>query len=246
MKLLGIDSNAKTVKGLKKGFQTAIMYLSPSDGSGVMNTCPAASKGCRNACLNTAGRGRMSPVQEARINKTKFLADLEGEFMRQLDKETLAHIKRAARKGLTPCERLNGTSDIAWETYTFDDGSNIFERHPDLQFYDYTKRLDRMFNFLDGHMPPNYHLTFSRSETTKDDTVKSILQNGGNVAVVYGDTLPVWDFGAEVINGDETDLRFLDPRGKVVGLLYKRTVVNNDETGFVLTNRVKNLTKELA
>ena len=82
MKLLGIDSNAKTVKGLKKGFQTAIMYLSPSDGSGVMNTCPAASKGCRNACLNTAGRGRMSPVQEARINKTKFLADLEGEFMR--------------------------------------------------------------------------------------------------------------------------------------------------------------------
>ena len=97
-----------------------------------------------------------------------------------------------------------------------------------------------------GHMPPNYHLTFSRSETTKDDTVKSILQNGGNVAVVYGDALPVWDFGAEVINGDETDLRFLDPRGKVVGLLYKRTVVKKDETGFVLTNRIKNLTKELA
>ena len=72
MKLLGIDSNAKTVKGQKKGYQTAIMYLAPSDVSGVMNTCPSASKGCRAACLNTSGRGRMSPIQEARINKVKY------------------------------------------------------------------------------------------------------------------------------------------------------------------------------
>ena len=48
----------------------------------------------------------------------------------------------------------------------------------------------------------------------------------------------MWDFGAEVINGDEDDLRFTDPRGKVVGLVYKRakgvTVEDARESGFVL------------
>ena len=98
-------------------------------------------------------------------------------------------------------------------------------------------------------MPSNYHLTFSRSEKTKDETVKSILKRGGNVAAVYADTLPVWDFDAEVINGDEDDLRFNDPRGKIVGLIYKRakgvTVDDAIESGFVL-DRVKRANAEVA
>ena len=95
-----------------------------------------------------------------------------------------------------------------------------------------------MDNFLDGKLAANYHLTFSRSETTKDEQVKSILKRGGNVAVVYADELPVWDFNAEVINGDTDDLRFKDPLGKIVGLTYKRakgvTVDDAIESGFVL------------
>jgi len=237
MKILGIDTNAKTRKGLKKGFATAISYLAPSNASGVTNTCPSASKGCRKACLFMSGRGVMSPVMEARINKTKFFVNDQRAYLSQLKKELTAFIKSSAKKAKTPCSRLNGTSDIAWETVTLD-GKNIMQHFPDLQFYDYTKRIDRMFNFLDGQMPTNYHLTFSRSETTKDETVKSILKNGGNVAVVYAETLPLWDFDAEVINGDEDDLRFNDPRGKVVGLIYKRakgvTVDDAIESGFVI------------
>lgn len=132
MKILGIDNNAKTVKGRKKQFSTAIIYLAPSNASGVTNTCTSASRGCRAACLFTSGRGRMNPIREARINKTKFLVNEEEKFLRQLWKETDNHIKLSNKKGLIPCERLNGTSDLRWEDYKLD-GQNIFESFQDLQ-----------------------------------------------------------------------------------------------------------------
>ena len=220
-KILGIDNNAKTIKGRKKQYSTAIIYLAPSNASGVTNTCTSASKECRKACLFTSGRGRMSPIQEARINKTKFLVNDEETFLRQLWKETNNHIKLSNKKGLIPCERLNGTSDLRWEDYKLE-GQNIFESFQDLQFYDYTKHLDRAVAFANGKLPSNYHLTFSRSENTSDATVRDLLKRGVNVAVVYHKELPQEDFGGfEVINGDETDLRFADPMGKVVGLKYK-------------------------
>ena len=243
MKLLGIDTNAKTVKGQKKGYLTAITYLAPSNASGVTNTCPSASKGCREACLFTAGRGRMSNVMEARINKTKFFVENEVAFMLQLEKEIVALIKKASKLNLIPCVRLNGTSDIAWEDIKLD-GKNIMEHFPDLQFYDYTKRLTRMVVWLAGGMPVNYHLTFSRSETTSNEAVRDILKGGGNVAVVYADELPAFDFGfTKVVNGDENDLRFRDKVGVIVGLIYKRTtetISDAIESGFVLHGNLAN------
>lgn len=237
MKILGIDTNAKTRKGEKRGYATAISYLAPSNASGVTNTCPSASKGCREACLFMSGRGVMSPVMEARINKTKFFVNDQRAYMTQLKRELAAFIKSSAKKQKTPCSRLNGTSDIAWENILIEE-QNIMQTFAGLQFYDYTKRIDRMNSFLDGELPANYHLTFSRSEKTKDEIVKSILKRGGNVATVYAETLPVWDFDAEVIDGDADDLRFKDPRGKVVGLTYKRakgvTVDDAIESGFVI------------
>ena len=97
MNILGIDTNAKTVKGQQQGYMTAITYLAPARQSGVMNTCPNSSEGCRAACLYTSGRGRMTPIQEARINKTKFFATDRNAFMTQLIKEKNAFIKKAAR-----------------------------------------------------------------------------------------------------------------------------------------------------
>ena len=228
-KILGIDNNAKTIKGRKKQYSTAIIYLAPSNASGVMNTCTSASKECRKACLFTSGRGRMSAIQEARINKTKFLVNDEEKFLRQLWKETDNHIKLSNKKGLIPCERLNGTSDLAWENYKLD-GQSIFRAFPDLQFYDYTKHLSRAVAFANGKLPSNYHLTFSRSENTSDEQVAQLLGWGVNVAVVYHKELPETDFGGfEVINGDENDLRFADPLGKVVGLKYKPSVADNPQ-----------------
>ena len=92
MKILSIDADAKTVKGLKKGYRTAISYLAPSNASGVMNTCPSASKGCRAACLYGAGRAKFTPaIPKARINKTKIFQNMG--YGQQLYKELKAHQK---------------------------------------------------------------------------------------------------------------------------------------------------------
>jgi len=232
MKLLGIDTNAKTVKGQKKGYMTAIIYLAPSDASGIINTCANASEGCRSACLYTAGRGKMNMVQQARIAKTSFFAKQRKEFMNQLKREILALVKKASKVGKIPCVRLNGTSDLPWEKVKLE-GKSIMEHFSGLQFYDYTKSLTRMVDWCNGKMPKNYHLTFSRCETTDDDVVKGIIKRGGNVAVVYKGEPPTIDFNADVVNGDESDLRFLDKQGVVVGLIAKGDA-KHDDTGFVL------------
>lgn len=226
MKLLNAG-NAKTIKGEKLGFKTFGIHLSPSDKSGY-NSCKWASKGCRMACLDTAGMGNFSNVQASRIAKTRFFFEQPGDFLAQLRKEIKAAIRNAKRNGLTPCFRLNLTSDIAWED------TGIIAEFPEVQFYDYTKGAARMSSYLAGGLPSNYHLTFSRSERKSDTpAAKGFLVSGGNVAVVFRGALPATWQGFPVINGDESDLRFLDTPGSVIGLVEKG-MAKKDETGFVL------------
>ena len=226
--------NAKTLKGEKVGFRTFGLHLSPADKSG-FNVCQWSSAGCRAACLDTAGRGCMSNVQTARIAKTKRFFKDNFAFMSDLRSEIGKAIKSAARKNLTPCFRLNLTSDIPWENIRKHraDKINVMEEFPQVNFYDYTKGFYRMRAWLDGKMPDNYHLTFSRSEVTSDNKMKTILALGGNVAVVFRGTLPKTYLGYPVVNGDENDLRFKDPKGVIVGLVEKG-LAKKDETGFVV------------
>ena len=222
MKLLS-SGNPKTLKGQKKGYMTYILHLAPSDLSGY-NTCPMASPGCRGACLNTAGRGRFDKIQVARIRKTRLFFEDRDTFMDQLVKDIEAGIREADRKGLIPVIRLNGTSDIRWENY------GIIQKFPHIQFYDYTKIPNRR------NLPKNYHLTFSRSESN-DSKVADAIANGMNVAVVFsarkGQPLPKKYNGIKVVDGDETDLRFLDPRGSIVGLRAKGDA-KKDNSDFVV------------
>lgn len=226
MKLLN-SGNAKTIKGEKLGFKTYGVHLSPFNKSG-FQVCKWASKGCARACLDTAGRGVMSNVQRSRINKTKFLFEDRKGFLDQLRAEIKSAIRSSEKKGLVPCFRLNLTSDFEWEK------TGIFEEFPEVQFYDYTKGKKRMIEYLEGNLPPNYHLTYSRSEK-KGDSVhsKAFLASGGNVAVVFRGKLPKKWHGFDVIDGDESDLRFLDGTGKVIGLVEKG-LAKKDETGFVV------------
>ncbi len=121
---------------------------------------------------------------------------------------------------------MNLTSDLPWE--------NMVVKHfPDLQFYDYTKHLKRFVRFLEGKFPSNYHLTYSRSEETTDAMVIALCKSGGNVAVVFRNHLPDKWLGLEVIDGDDSDLRFQDGKGKIVGLLEKG-LAKKDKTGFVV------------
>ena len=224
------QGNAKTRKGEKKGFITFGIHLAPASLSG-FNVCKDASVGCAAACLNTAGRGAMSSVQRARIEKTrKFFVDKQG-FLVDLWSEIRKAIRTASRKGMTPCFRLNLTSDLPWEKIRFN-GQSVFEAFPEVRFYDYTKSAERMTAFLAGEMPSNYHLTFSRSESN-GKVAEAFIRSGGNVAVVFRNTLPKSWSGAAVVDGDETDLRFLDPRGVVVGLVEKGKA-KVDGSGFVV------------
>ena len=231
MKLLN-QGNAKTLKGEKVGFRTFGLHLSPANKSG-FNVCQWSSAGCRAACLDTAGRGCMSNVQNSRIAKTqRFFKDNFG-FMSDLRIEIGKAIKSAARKSLTPCFRLNLTSDVPWENVKKGSKTSVIEEFPEVNFYDYTKGFTRMMAWLDGKMPDNYHLTFSRSEETSDERMKNILSLGGNVAVVFRGSLPKTYLGFPVVDGDENDLRFKDGKGVVVGLVEKG-LAKKDETGFVV------------
>lgn len=233
MQLLGIGTDSKTVKGEQFGVLTGILYLAPSDESKVMNTCPKASKGCRLACLYSAGRGAFNNVRQARIRKTiAFWQDRE-KFMSNLMVSIQKLVKKASKNNLIAAVRLNGTSDIAWETIIVANGKNIMQLFPNVKFYDYTKRVDRMLDYVAGKMPSNYHLTFSRSESNQTE-VETVLKAGGNVAVVFsGKSLPSSYLNVAVINGDESDIRFFDARGVVVGLIAKGKA-KKDATGFVV------------
>ena len=224
------NGNAKTIKGEKLGFITFGLHLAPFNLSGY-NVCAWASKGCSEACLNTAGRGKFNMVQESRKKKTKWFFNDKENFMRQLVKEIGNAIKLASKKDMKPCFRLNLTSDIAWESQKFN-GVKLMDIFPNVQFYDYTKSVKRVERLLQGKAPKNYHLTFSRAEDNDNET-KKLLSLGANVACVFRNGLPKTWQGRKVIDGDETDLRFLDGQNKIVGLVEKG-LAKKDETGFVL------------
>jgi hypothetical protein len=161
-------------------------------------------------------RDRYTGVQQGRINRTEFFLKDRVGFLFQLKDEIERAIRLNKDKAI-PVFRLNGTSDLPYEKYrVFEGGKNIFELFPDVQFYDYTKNWTR----FDKVLPSNYYLTFSRSETNHDKSME-LLSRGINVAWVFT-KLPENFEGYEVINGDETDLRFLDKRGCIVGLKYKK------------------------
>jgi hypothetical protein len=236
MKLLS-TANPKILKGLKQGYNTYILHLAPSDLSG-HNTCAKATIGCKNACLNTAGQGGMfkkgettNAVQQARIRKTKLFFSNRDEFFHQLINDIELAIKQSAKLGLTPVFRLNGTSDLAFEKYSImGTGKNIFQLFPNIQFYDYTKILGRKVSNY-----PNYHLTFSAADGNDADVTKAIEQ-GYNIATVFGlkktEPMPETYNGRPVFNGDDSDLRFLDPKGVIVGL-YAKGKAKKDTSGFV-------------
>jgi len=226
-----LTTNTKLKKSLEFGYTTFGIHLAPHTLGG-KTVCPNASEGCANACLFHSGYGMYKKIRDARIRKTKLFHADQQAFMRTLIGEVETAIRRTKNNGLIPCFRLNLTSDIAWE-YIKVDGKNIMEMFPDVQFYDYCKSFNRMVKFLKGEMPSNYHLTFSRSESNEEDCRK-VMSMGGNISVVYRNKLKKTRLKKKVISGDDHDLRFLDPKGVVVGLVAKGPKGKVDKTGFVL------------
>ena len=234
-KLLGINTNYKTIKSEKVGVLTGIIYMSPYNLSG-KNVCPGASAGCAAACLNTAGRGAMNVVQAARLKKTQRFFQDRQQFLWDLVNEISALRRKAKAKGMKAAVRLNGTSDLPYERYKIrDTGKNIMQLFPDVQFYDYTKLENRI---VGQQLPDNYHLTFSRAEDN-DHKLAAVLEHT-SAAVVFSGELPETWRGYPVIDGDEHDARFTDAgAGVIIGLTAKGKA-KHDTSGFVVPSEIIN------
>ena len=226
-KLLSVNSNPKIDKSNKvsEKYWSCIMHLRP------INTkiCPYQDIAkCKEACLNTAGLGGVYPsIQKARQKKTELFLNDRDQFMQVLIKDIHTFLRACKRKDKLPAIRLNGTSDIQWEKIDIE-GQNIFEMFPNVQFYDYTKIPTRKVDKI-----PNYHLTWSYSEAN-DKYAKMFDKVPNNKAVVFRDKdLPKMFRGVKVIDGDKTDMRFLDESNIVVGLKAKGKA-RKDYTGFVI------------
>ena len=238
-KLILSGNNAKTIKGDGTEFETAIMYLAPADQVTRTTLCPMAIiAGCKEGCLNTAGRGRMNGVQAARERKSQWYENDCDGFMAQLVDDVARFERYCQRKGVQGAVRLNGTSDIPFERIAVPGFANIMEAFPGIQFYDYTKTSNRVKRAL----PANYHLTLSYSEASgmyQETVERHADETGVNVAVVFRDAetraryMARGFMGREVIDGDKTDLRFTDPAGVVVGL-YAKGSAKRDTSGFVV------------
>jgi hypothetical protein len=232
--LLSISADSKTIKGEKIGYLTGILYLAPANTT-KYNVCAFAEKAnCAIACLFSAGRGAFSNVQQSRIDKTLYFFEARDAFMDQLVKNVQSLIKKAYTKKLDPLVRLNGTSDIRWETIPVTiDGvtyANIFEAFPNVQFYDYTKDANRK------DIPSNYDLTFSYSGVKSfAPYVFKAQSKGMRIAVVFRkeSSIPTLFKGIQVVSGDNSDVRHLDDQGVIVGL-YAKGAAKRDQTGFVV------------
>ncbi len=255
-RLLSVDS-AKAAKATGYGYLNGIHYMAPAASAGVGDLCPKASPGCIAACLGKySGQASMvadlengtNAVRESRIAKARLFMAERNLYLNHLARQIVRLSAQAEREGLTPCIRLNGSSDVAFERMAFAidaktakaTGRGEGERvtlpglFPDVQFVDYTKIASRL-----GKAPANLSLTFSRSETNEGEALEA-LGAGHNVAVVFAHGLPVsrlWK-GFRVIDGDRHDLRHLDPRdpsrGYVIGLTPKGSKAKRDTSGFVV------------
>jgi hypothetical protein len=219
--------NPKTAKGRARGWSVSVLHLAPFTLSG-RNVCADASPGCIAACLNTAGRGGIfrkgettNAIQKARIERTILLRQKREEFVAHLSHEITLAQARVGREGFRLAVRLNGTSDLDWESLA----PQLFADHPDVQFYDYTKSKRRA---LSANLPPNYDITFSRSEINGADCAE-VLARGGRVAEVYGATAVI---PTDAMPGDDDDLRFLDAPGRVS--LTAKGRARKDRSGFVI------------
>jgi hypothetical protein len=218
LELLTIDS-PKTRKGEAYGYLSGVLYLAPSDESG-RNVCPFALRAgeqdhpaksrCSETCLTFAGRGGMPAVRAARVRRTRLYFEDRKEFF--------AAIRRDIRRLTVDAEmwsglviRLDGTSDLGL-------AERIHSEFPKIEFVDYTKDPSRALRALSAR---NWHVTYSAHEKTTREQVDYMIGNGVNVSMVFAGELPAEYWGHRVIDGDEHDLRQLDPGGVIVGLRMK-------------------------
>ena len=232
-----VAQSAKLRHSLYHKVSTYGIYLASADLSG-FNVCPN-SEYCKDNCLNGSGHNmvdrlsKKGTIDRSRTIKTRLLFANKEVFMRIMIHEIEKERKKAENNGTFFSIRLNCTSDINPIAFTLN-GKNILEIFPDIQFYDYTKVLNRIAL---AKKYSNYDITWSIDGSEKNREIGlELLKNGGRVAVVYGENdMPKTWYGYECCNGDETDYRPSDI-APVCALKFKKTANNYVNGKFTLPN----------
>ena len=274
-RIFSTDS-AKAVKAQEFGIINGIHYMAPHtlgsvDGEKAFNLCVKASAGCIALCLGEfsgqagmAKDGELNSVRKSRRDKARrFMKDRKA-YMQDVALATAQEYSRALKKGFGFVARFNGSTDVAAEGINVVVDAalatklskligvaiaagvyrNLMTLFPMIQWVDYTKIAAR-FNRV---LPSNYSLTFSLAENNHAEAI-DLLSRGVNVAAVFGGIMPETWNGFTVINGDEHDLRHLDPkgaRGFVIGLAPKGRKAKKDTSGFVIWNHVETVNAAIA
>lgn len=212
-------------------------YLAQADGvaNARFNLCLMSTRGCRSLCLGLhSGHHRLQlnlHSQVAQVRRTRYLMRDPGGFLRTLDREIRSLHRASIRRGMDTAIRLDGTSDIWLAGRTWIAASN-----PGCNFYDYTK--DNPMRRTGNHA--RAHLTYSVSESRKSWQIGAeYMRSGGCAAVVvdretHATAMDSGDFrGFPVLDGDASDLRYLDTPGHAVLLKAKGKPAIEDRTGFV-------------
>lgn len=235
LKLLTM-ANHKTPKGESAGWLSAILYLHPHDSGGGKTLCPHSTPACREMCLAGAGLSALPRAQGAKQFRTDLFLNHQEAFLKLVAADIATLKAICGQEGLRAAVRLNGTSDILWERL-------LDMSDPHVRWYDYSKIPIE----LRTGRHPDYHLTYSIGGPDDIGRARSYLAAGHSVAVVVPEDVKSQLIGhsallpgsvqANFIDGDKSDLRFLDPPSSIVLLKPK---------GYVRTELVRpNILQEL-
>ena len=183
-------------------------------GYSVPDQCPHATVECSANCLQANGNGRYESAQLGRICKTVFAHTHPEAFARIVEHEVRSNLATTLGECL---HRLNVLSDRRWEVllprvFTLRDPLGRLAR-----FYDYSKIPPLV---RERNRPTNYHLTYSATEHTTVDAIRSMVDAGHSVAVVIRAkaselNVSTWN-GMDATNGDLHDDRTQDDAGVVL------------------------------
>jgi len=240
-----ISTNSfKANKAQKLGWFNGVVHLTPSTKIGLpgVNLCGADTDECRKACLDDSGQLGCPSGQKAMAARTLFLLFHQELFAQRLLLETERLQAFCTRHGFRLGLRLNGTSDRPFESRKYGRLLQaILASFPDVVLYDYTKHFPRATAaYRRSHGIGPYHITFSYSGKNWHHC-QTLLRQGVNAAVTFAGPLPKKWRRYRVHNGDLHDLRFLDPKPRIVALRFKTvldgrggTVKPADARGFVV------------
>lgn len=212
------DANVKIAKSLRAVWS---LTLSPAMSAGAINTCVRYTD-CQDVCVLTSGKGNLPAVQRSRAARTDFLYRAPAAFAVVLADEVARAARIAGKHGSAWGMRLNAASDIPWESAApwvlsliTDNGGTV---------YDYTKAWAR---------PDVPGYTLVRSVDSRQDLARiaAVVNGGQNVAVVLpiakgAPVPPMWQ-GLPTVDGDVSDDRTADPKGRVIVLRAKGKLRNN-------------------